>query len=410
MSKILGIIAEYNPFHNGHLYHLMQAKKETDCDYTIAIMSGSFTQRGEPALINKWSRAEAALLNGIDLVIELPTLYAISSAENYADGAIKLLDSLGIIDYLAFGAETSDINILNDFAEVLYKEPKEFKNILAEELKKGISFPKARENALMIYLNDIVKYANVLSSPNNILGIEYLKSLKKLKSSIEPIAIERMGSGHNDLEVSGNIVSATAIRNQVAKGDYSYLSTNMPASSFSILEENIRHGHTVCGLEALNKEIIYTLRKMTIKELKELQDVSEGLENLLKKGANSCNVCSKLINNTLSKRYTQTRIQRILLYSLLDITKKDMQISKKVNPYARILGFNNNGKRLISEIINANPKIEFVSSVKRFIDDCPNKLLKEMLEIDILATDIYTLAFKRDSKSNMDFTQKIVSI
>ena len=194
MGKVLGIVGEYNPFHNGHLYHLEQSKKMTSSTYTVAIMSGNFTQRGSTSLIDKWSKAEVALQCGIDLVIELPVLYAISSAENFADGAIKILDSLKVVDYISFGAETSDIDVLQKFADVLYHEPREYKNILSHELGKGLSFPKARENALMMYLNDIRKYVNVLSSPNNILGIEYLKALKKYKSNIMPISIARYES------------------------------------------------------------------------------------------------------------------------------------------------------------------------------------------------------------------------
>ena len=171
MGKVLGIIAEYNPFHNGHLHHLEEAKKLTGATYVVAVISGNFTERGSTALINKWSRAEMALKCGVDLVLELPTLYATSSAENFADGAIKLLNSLRIVDFIAFGAETSNVDILSELADVLYREPKEYKNILTTELKKGISFPKARENALLMYLNNSKKYSNILSSPNNILGI-----------------------------------------------------------------------------------------------------------------------------------------------------------------------------------------------------------------------------------------------
>ena len=202
MGKVLGIIGEYNPFHNGHLYHLEQSKEITGSTYTVAIMSGNFTQRGSTSIIDKWSKAEIAIQNGIDLVIELPVLYAISSAENFADGGIKILDSLKVVDYISFGAENSDINILNKFADILYNEPKQYKIILSNELSKGISYPKARENALMQYLNDIQKYANVLSHPNNILGIEYLKALKKYKSNITPIPIFRYEAGYNDVGYS----------------------------------------------------------------------------------------------------------------------------------------------------------------------------------------------------------------
>lgn len=410
MSKVLGIVAEYNPFHNGHLYHLMKSKQVAQADFSIAVIGGNFTQRGEPSILDKWSKAESALLNGVDLVLELPTLYATSSAENFADGAIRLLDSLKIVDTISFGSESADINILNDFAEVLYKEPRQYKTLLSTELKKGISYPKARENALMMYLNDIRKYLNVLSSPNNILGIEYLKALKKNKSKIQPLAIKRTNSNHNDLDFSGNIASATAIRNLVNNDDVFEIDNLVPTSSYSILKQCINQGHTINDLSVFEKEIIYSIRMMDTKEIAEFQDVSEGLENLIKKAADSCNNLSDLIKIVSSKRYTETRIQRILLYILLDITKKDIIISKKTTPYARILGFNENGKQLISRIVDANPRIEFVTSVKKFIKECPDKNLQRMLEKDILATNIYTLGYDGESRSNLDYTKKIISI
>ena len=410
MSKVLGIIAEYNPFHNGHLYHIMKSKQKAQADFCIAVIGGNFTQRGEPSLLDKWSKAESALLNGVDLVLELPTLYATSSAENFADGAIKLLNSLKIVDTLSFGAENAHIDILDDFAEVLYKEPKQFKTLLSAELKKGVSYPKARETALMMYLNDIKKYLNVLSSPNNILGIEYLKALKKSKSRIEPIAIKRINSIHNDTKLSGNIASASAIRKLLQEDEIYKIENFMPISSYSILKKNINQGHILNSLSTYEREIIYSIRLMSVDELGEFQDVSEGLENLIKKAADSCNNISDLIKIVSSKRYTSTRIQRILLYILLDITKKDIQFSKKIIPYARILGFNENGKKLISKIVEANPKIDFVSSVNRFVTECPDNNLQRLLAKDILATNIYTLGYTDDSQSNLDYTKKIISI
>ena len=154
MSKVLGIVAEYNPFHNGHLYHLNESKKVTGATYTVAVMSGNFTQRGSTSFIDKWSRAKSAIDCGVDLVVELPVLYATSSAENFAYGAIKILNSLQVVDYLSFGAETADMNILSTIAEVLYQEPKEYKSFLAHELKAGLSFPKAREKALNLYFHN----------------------------------------------------------------------------------------------------------------------------------------------------------------------------------------------------------------------------------------------------------------
>lgn len=410
MGKVLGIIGEYNPFHNGHLYHLEQSKQLTGSTYTVAIMSGNFTQRGSTSLIDKWSKTEAAIQSGIDLVIELPVLYATSSAENFADGAIKLLNSLKVVDYVSFGAETSDIEILNRFADILYHEPKQYKTMLSHELNKGLSFPKARENALLMYLNDIRKYANVLSSPNNILGIEYLKALKRQKSNIKPVSITRYEAGYNDITYSGNIASSTSIRNIIKNGGFDILRRLLPPSSYRILIENLKQGHIVPDLSAFEKQIIYNLRKMDISEIAELPDVSEGLEFSIKKAANSCNILTEFLNIIKSKRYTMTRIQRILLYSLLGITKKDMAISKKVTSYIRVLGLNNRGKFLISEIAKANPKLEIITSVKRFMDGNSNKNLKLMLDKDIWATNVYTLGYELDSWNNLDFTKKLITL
>lgn len=412
MSNVLGIISEYNPFHNGHLHHLTESKRITHSDYSIAVMSGNFTQRGEVSIVDKWSKARMAIENGVDLVIELPTLYAISSAENFANGAIKILDSLGIVDYISFGSECNDISVLKDVANVLCEEPSEYKTLLTHELSKGISFPKAREKALMMYLNDVRRFANVLSSPNNILGIEYLKALKRQKSTIEPVCIKREGSGHNDSHISpsSKIASASAIRNLCLSNDISLLDNVMPESSFDILNTNIRKGNIVKNLSAFDKEIIYTLRKMSTTEIANLPDVTEGLEFAIKSAANSCNSVVELLSLVDSKRYTKTRIQRILLYAILGITKKDMQVSLNTKPYIRVLGFNDKGRGVLGEISKRNPKLELVSSIKKFMDKGPNKNLKLMMEKDIWATNVYTLGYEYDSKANLDYTQKLITI
>ena len=411
MSKVLGIIAEYNPFHNGHLYHLEKSKEVTNSSYTVAIVSGNFTQRGSTSLVDKWSKTEMALLNGIDLVIELPLLYAISSAENFADGAIKILDSLRVVDYVSFGTESNDLNALNACAEVLYKEPKEYKNFLSHELAKGISFPKARENALMMYLNDIRRFSNVLSSPNNILAIEYLKALKKYNSSVVPVSIPRFEAGYNDVSYSGNIASATAIRNIIKNGSFDILRGLVPKDTYSVLMDNIKVGHVIPDISTFERQIIYNLRKMTTSEIAELPDVSEGLEFAIKKAANSCNSIIELLNILKSKRYTSTRLQRIFLYALLGITKKDISLSTKTMPYIRVLGFSEQrGKLLLSEIAKANPNLTIITSVNRFMEENNSKVLKSMLAKDIWATDVYSIGFEYDSWSNLDYTQKIICV
>lgn len=410
MSNVLGIVAEYNPFHNGHLHHLTESQKLVEADYTIAVMSGNFTQRGDASIIDKWSRTQMAIENGVDLVIELPTIYAISSAENFASGAIKILDSLGIVDYLSFGSECNDISILSDITDVLTNEPSEYKSLLAHELSRGVSFPKARERALMMYLNDIRRFNNVLSSPNNILGIEYLKALDRQKSNIHPITIKREGSAYNDdsIPLDSGFASATSIRNLCQSHDISILQNFMPETSFNILQDCLENGHIVRNISELDKTIIYTLRKMSIDEIANLPDVSEGLEFAIKSSVNQCNTITELLSIINTKRYTQTRLKRIFLYALLGITKKDMQISKTTKPYIRILGFNSKGRKLISEISKHNRKLTIISSVKKFMDSNSNKNLKLMLEKDIWATNVYTLGYEYDSIGNLDYTHNLV--
>ena len=411
MGKVVGIIAEYNPFHNGHLYHLLQAKDLAQADYVVAVISGNFTQRGDTSIVDKWTKAYMAICGGCDLVLELPTVYSVSSAENFASGAVKILDSLKIVDSIAFGAEASDLATLNNIANVLYTEPRGYTNILTHELQKGISFPSARENAILMYLNDIKRYANILNSPNNILAIEYLKALKTQKSNMNPIMVKRSKVYYNDDRIVDDFASATAIRKLIKRREYEDLRKVVPRSTYKILSRQIRDGNIVLGLENFEKEIIYTLRKMSIREIANLPDVSEGLENLIKNSADNCNDMSKLIANIKSKRYTQTRIQRILLYALLGIDKKMMEDSKKVTPYVRVLGFTNKGKELISEINKRNSKINMITSVKKFIEKNnkpSNRTIMQMLQKDIFATDVYTLGFDFESKANLDLTNNMI--
>ena len=405
---VLGIIAEYNPFHNWHLYHLLKSKEEAKADSVVAVIGGNFTQRGEPSLLDKWTKAEMAIANGADLVIELPVLYTISSAENFADGAIKILNSLKIVDAISFGTETEDLNKLNIISNTIFKEPRDYKDYLSLYLKEGMSFPKAREQALIKYLKE-PEYSSILSTPNNILGIEYLKALKKYSSEIFPINIPRIDAGYLSKDYSSEFASATAVRNLIYSSRLRDVKSYIPPASFTILSEELKSGHFVKDISRYENIIIYNLRNMSLEQIAELPDVSEGLENLIKKAANSCNTISELMNIVKTKRYTETRIRRILLYSLLKITKKDMAISKKTIPYIRVLGCNEKGKNLISKIINANPRLNVITSVKKFEDINMNKNLKIMLDKDILATNVYTLGYSQDSISNLDYTKKMVN-
>lgn len=413
MGRVLGIVAEYNPFHNGHFYHIQESKKISNAEYCVCVVSGNFTQRGEPSIINKWSKAYMALCCGADLVIELPTIYSTSSAENFASGAIKILNSLKIVTDISFGAECSDIATLNNIANVVYTEPKEYKNILSHELKRGLSYPAARENAIMMYLNDIKRYANVMSNANNILAIEYLKALKTQKSRINPIAIKRNKVYYNDEFIVDGLASATAIRGFLARKEYAEIRKVVPRSTYQILGEEIKKGRLILSLKDFEKEIIYNFRKMTIEEISNLPDVSEGLEYSIKRATEESNDINEVIEKIKSKRYTQTRVQRILIYGLLNITKKDMQNSKNIVPYVRILGFNQKGRMLLSEIAKENQKINMITSVGKYVKQDSRKANKQelqMLSTDIFSTNVYTLAYKQDARANLDFTNNMIII
>ena len=413
MSKVVGIIAEYNPFHNGHSYHIQNTKAQTGADFVVAVMTGNFTQRGNTSVINKWEKTKMALNGDADLVIELPTIYSVSSAENFANGAVKILNELGIVDTISFGMEADDVSTLNNIANVLVNEPPEYKAILEHELGKGNSFPKARENALMMYLNDIKRYANVVKGSNNILAIEYLKALKKQKSSIVPFGVKREKVYYNSTKIIDEYASATGIRNLLLHNQLEEVRKVMPSKSYSILLNNLRQGTYVLDIIAYNDEIIYKLRSMTVKQIANLPDVSEGLEYLIKDVSNKTNNLIELINGIKSKRYTQTRIQRILLYALLGITKKDMEMSKKITPYIRVLGCSEKGKILLSQI---NSKAKVITSLKKYEVSNKNKrfcigkqkTLNRMLEIDKMATDIYTIGYKKDSKAGLDYTKGLI--
>ena len=411
-NRVLGIIAEYNPFHNGHMYHLQKAKEQSGAQYCICVMSGNFVQRGNTSIVNKWKKAEMALLNGVDLVIELPTIYSVASAEGFSLGAIKLLNNLKIVDAISFGTETSDFAALNNISSIVNEEPMKYKSILNSELKKGLSFPKARENALMLYLNDNKRYDNILNTPNNILAIEYLKALKKIKSTIQPIPIKREKVYYNDNVIVDEFASATAIRKLLKNEEFSEIRKVVPKSTYQILKKETELGNVVLDLSRYEKEIIYNLRRMTVSEIAELPDVNEGLEHSLKNAANYSNDITNLINIVKTKRYTVTRIQRILICALLGITKRDVGMAKKAEPYIRVLGFNEKGKELISRINKQNPKATVITSVKKFQDKNNNnknsKIYKGLLDIDIFSTNVYTMACKSESLANLDYTKNMV--
>lgn len=411
--RVCGIVAEYNPFHNGHRFQIEKIKEEVNPDAIVAVISGNFIQRGLPALFDKWTRTKMALLNGVDLVIELPTYYAVSSAEYFATGGVGLLNSLGIISDMCFGATTTDIDTLKRIANVLFLEPEGFKKLLHSDLKRGASFPIARSNALKNFLKkeyDAKYIADILLDSNNILAIEYLKALQYLNSNINPVAIKRKGGAYNSLEVVDNICSATAIRERLLKNEVEGLDKLMPASCYDILDKEIINGKAPMSIKNFEKEILYSFRRATTEELSLLSDVTEGLENTLKKCSNEKFTLEEFVDAVKSKRYTKTRIQRLALNSLLDIKKLDVEGYKHNLQYIRVLGFTKQGEKLLSKIYN-NANLPIVTNVAKFMK-VANSSQKKMIEKDILSTNIYTLGYEVPAyrKVNLDYTTPVIEV
>lgn len=392
MSSKLCIISEYNPFHFGHLYHLNESISQTDTDFKVAIISGNFVQRGEPSIINKWEKAKVALSAGFDLVLELPTLYAISSAENFANGSIKIADQIGS-NYISFGTESGDLEKLKKLSSLINKNEKEYITNVKEKIAEGFSYPKSQELVIdKMFGNEFLG----VCKPNNILGLEYLKSLNAILSNITPITVKR------DLDKSSSSDVRALLRTSGFKIED--LKNSIPDFSYEVLAEDIENGNAVLSLKAFEKEIIYILRTIDNENLKNIPDVPENMLSNLKKIACSTNSLDELITALKNKSITQARIQRILLYILLGITKSDMELSKRITPYVRVLGMSENGKKMLSDI---SKDINVITSVKAFEKTCDDSDLLRMLEIDKKATDIYTLAYVKDSVANLDYTTRI---
>ena len=391
--NILGIVAEYNPFHNGHLYHLKTAIEKTNADYTICVMSGNFIQRGEPALVNKFTRADMAIKNGIDLVIELPVYYSLSTAEKFAYAGVKILNECGV-HYLAFGAENNNINTLTSISELLTNETPEYKNELKKQLNLGLSYPDARSKTISKILNIS---SNILAQPNNILAIEYLKAISKINPLITPIPIERVDSGYHDTNSATNILIATGIREKLKNNQD--IDLFVPENTLTLLNDTV-------FLENFNELILFSLRSLSIEQIKDLPDVTEGLENRIYSSLLTSPNITTLIDKIKTKRYPLTKIKRILLSSLLSLSKERLKnFDNSGGPqYIRILGINERGKELLPTISKSST-LPVITSLTKFLNQS-TELQKEMLDKDILATNIYTL-MRKDKTMNLDYTRRI---
>lgn len=368
--KTVGIIAEYNPFHLGHRYHLQEAKSKTGSDNVVVVMSGNTVQRGDFSIIDKFTRAKEAVINGADLVLEIPVCYSSQSAEIFAKGSIEILNALGIVDCLAFGSESDDISEIKKISDILSNENEEFQNILKEYLKEGISFPSARQKALEQYIDrDKSSKSELLSSSNDILGIEYLKNLNRLKSNIVPHTIKRVSSTYNDTDINKLFPSATAIRKMLISEQNPESITNSTTENMKLkLLENYRNNNIVSLDDYFDELKVVIIREQV--QISKYFEVNEGIENLILKNIYKSSNLEDLIENIKSKRYTRTRIRRTLLNILLGIEKSDMYriINSKSIPYTRILAFNDKGRKILKEIDykSEERKIEIINKPSNF--------------------------------------------
>ncbi|MBO4909149.1 MAG: nucleotidyltransferase [Lachnospiraceae bacterium] len=351
--KTAGIIAEYNPFHDGHKYHIEETKKQTGADYCVVAMSGNFVQRGAPAIIDKYARAKSALAEGADLVIQIPPVFSLSSAEFYAKGSIALLENTGLIDYLSFGSEAGNLEKLEKLAHILADEPDKYKKLLQKYLKAGNAFPAARAKALIDYCPDMTDLSELVSSPNNILAIEYLKALISSKSEIKPVTMKRVGAGYNDPYAPGQPgISAKAIREAISYGsEVDNLKAYMPKESFKALKDAVKKNMTVDEND-FSEMLIYKLLSEREHGYTKYLDVSEELSdrigNNLEKFKNITDFCNLL----KTKDKTYTRVSRALFHILLDITQDSIEPYDYTGscPYIRVLGFRKSSEAILSEI------------------------------------------------------------
>lgn len=412
--SVLGLVVEYNPLHNGHLYHFNTSLSITQAEYSVCAISGNFVQRGEPALVDKWSRTRMALYAGIDLVIEIPVIYCVQSAEFFAFGSVSLLDSLGLVDTLCFGSEIGNIDLLKKIGQIISTEPQSYKNYIKEEIRNGSSFASSRAKAICRYIEEsdwdlkLEEISTLLESSNNILGLEYIKWLNRLNSSIAPLTIKRLHSGYNDESLDNAMASATAIRMAVKNKNFEELKCHVPDYTLAILKDEFDLGRGPVFLDDFCQAILCNLRRMSPHDISDIMDVNEGLENRIKKAATMSGSIDELINNIKSKRYTETRIRRILMHSLIGMYKKDLLYFKdaKGPQYVRVLGFSEKGKKLLS-ILKDTCTIPIITSVSDY-RKYDNPYLKKMIELDIQATDIYAAAYKRNDlrAGGYDFYRK----
>ena len=379
-----GIVAEYNPFHNGHLYHLQATKKITG-QPVIVVMSGSLMQRGEPAFGNKWLRAQLAINQGVDLVVELPTAFSLRSAEFFARGAVQLLQATGCVNTLSCGVEHPQTDFLK-LAEISFSIP--FCQHLQQLIKQGLPYAAAQEQALQEFSGQ-----KGLRSPNDILALEYTKAL--LDTDITPIYLKREASEYNDTKIQGQLASATAIRKAHGEGQLSNLAMAVPIEVYHSLTQK-SWGYNQSLLWQL---LSYRLRLLSAQEIAQSCQCSEGLENLLQTAAD-CSSLQEALEKCTSKRYPGSRIRRLLLQLLLQ--RPVASFAQQHPAYLRVLGFNNQGRQLLKEMKNT-ATLPVITKLGKNPTAGQPQSLQQQLDLDLAASNLLALLQTPPQRNNLDF-------
>lgn len=401
MHNVCAIITEYNPFHYGHEYNIQIARRITGCSKVIVIMSGPFMQRGEPAIVDKWSRANMALNCGADMVIELPCAYAVQSADWFAYGALEVIKSLNCVSHLVFGSETCDTKGLIELAKCLYDEPKELSKLIKEYLKLGVSHPSAISSAIHDYLGE--QYSQLLKTPNNTLGLMYLKAMLTLDMDIIPHAVKRIGSEYNDTKITSKYASATAIRKAISENNN--WQDSVPEFTREIIEELMNKNAGPVDYASFKEKCMFSLVQNSKHGIDRLPDMSEGLNNRIFEGTRTGNY-DEFLSKTKSKRYPMARIKRAALHSYLGIISDDMNaIRHSLKTFAFVLGVRRDSIDLLS-YISKNASSPIITQPGK---QAPDSLL---WDINTRAQDLYALinpnpAFRVGAK---DYTNRMLIV
>lgn len=406
----VGLITEYNPFHNGHLHHLQESLRAAGAGVSVVVMSGHFLQRGVPAQLDKWTRTEMALAAGVDVVLELPLPWACNSAPQFALGAVRTLDACGGIDTFCFGSEIGKLDPLQQCADLLLEQEKVVHAQTAARLRRGIPYPAARA-AVLAEMG--AGTAQLLAQPNNILGIEYLKALRIIGSKLRPLTIRRIGAGYHDPIPLGSIASATGIRRKLGSGEA--IHPFLPPSCHALLQAAMQRGH--CLDEDALLRLLAARLLISPAALRGIYQVENGIEQRLHAAALTATTFETLAQAVKSRQLTLTRVQRILCYSLLEVNAALMEDFLATGPcYLRLLGHSERGRRFLAATRKQRtlPLIANLSRaaarLKKFYANDPARCrcAEEMLELDLRATRIYSLLLcNRDGQRNRDYVEDV---